>query len=72
MRGIVWGEYPELTGNDLGFVKNRDELDSVLDYAWKHSGYQDLYGGYNEPDMEEAAPPPTDSVLIQHESKKNP
>ena len=58
MRGIVWGEYPELTGNDSDFVKNQDELDSVLDYAWKHSGYKDLYEGYNEPDMEEAAPSP--------------
>ena len=35
MRGIVWSEYPELTGNDSDFVKNQEELDYVLDYAWK-------------------------------------
>ena len=56
MRGIVWGEYPELTGNDSDFVKNQEELDYVLDYAWKYSGYKDLYGDYNEPDTEEAVP----------------
>ena len=57
MRGIVWGEYPELTGNDSDFVKNQEELDYVLDYAWKYSGYKDLYGDYNEPDTEEATSP---------------
>ncbi|HNQ31850.1 MAG TPA: amidase domain-containing protein [Candidatus Woesebacteria bacterium] len=57
MRGIVWSEYPELTGNDSDFVKNQEELDYVLDYAWKYSGYKDLYGDYNEPDTEEATSP---------------
>jgi len=61
MRGIVWGEYPELTGDDSDFIKNQDELDYVLDYAWKYSGYEDLYGGYDEPDVEEVKPPPTES-----------
>ena len=57
MRGIVWGEYPELTGNASEFIKNREALDAVLDYAWKHSGNKDRYGGYNEPEMEEAPSP---------------
>jgi len=56
MRGIIWGEYPELTGNGSDFVKNQEELGYVLDYAWKHSGYKDLYRDYDEPDTEEAVP----------------
>ena len=57
MRGIVWGEYPELTGSESDFINNQNELDCVLDYAWKHSGYKGRYGGYDELEMEEAAPP---------------
>jgi len=57
MRGIIWGEYPELTGNGSDFVKNQEELGYVLDYAWKHSGYKDLYRDYDEPDTEEAVVP---------------
>ena len=46
MQEIVRGEYPELTGNAPDFIKNQEDLDAVLDYAWKHSGYKDRYGGY--------------------------
>jgi hypothetical protein len=54
MREIVWNEYPELTGKDSDFVKDQDELDCVLDYAWNHSGYKELRGGFGESDVEEA------------------
>lgn len=57
MRKIIWGEYPELTGNPSVFVKNQDELDYVLDYAWKYSGYKELYGKNNEPEILEAPQP---------------
>jgi hypothetical protein len=60
MREIVWNEYPELTGKDSDFVKDQDELDCVLDYAWNHSGYKELYGDYNESDAEEAKPSSTE------------
>ncbi|MCD4737775.1 MAG: hypothetical protein K8R89_00755 [Anaerolineae bacterium] len=62
MRRIVWGEYPELTELDSDFIENQTELDYVLDYAWKHSGYEDLYGEYDEPNTNEneAEPPPTE------------
>ena len=46
MRGILLGEYPDLTGIASEFIKNQEALDAVLDYAWKHSGYKDRYGGY--------------------------
>ena len=60
MRRIVWGEYPELTELDSGFIENQTELGYVLDYAWKYSGYKDLYGRYDEPDANEVKPPPTE------------
>ncbi len=60
MRRIVWGEYPELTELDSDFIENQTELDYVFDYAWKYSGYEDLYGGYDEPDANEVEPPPTE------------
>ena len=58
MRKIFWGEYPELTGSDSTFVKHPDEVNYIFNYAWKHSGYEKLYGGYAEPDMKEAKPSP--------------
>ncbi len=61
MRDIMWGAYPELTGNDSKFVTNHDELELIYDYAWKYSGYPELYGGYDGPDEKEAATPPTES-----------
>lgn len=51
MRKIIWGEYPELTSEDSKFIENPDELDFVFDYAWKYSGYKELYGGDEEPDI---------------------
>lgn len=54
MRRIVWEEYPELTGNSSVFVRSQEELDNVLDYAWEHSGYRNLYRGHNEIIFEEA------------------
>ena len=44
MRGIVWGEYPELTGVDSIFINSQYELDAIYAYAWKYSGYEELYG----------------------------
>ena len=58
MRRIVWEEYPELTKLDSNFIENQTELDYVFDYAWKYSGYEDLYGEYDEPDASEAEPLP--------------
>ena len=58
MRRIVWGEYPELTEIDSDFIEDQTELDYVLDYAWKYSGYEGLYGGYDEPEANEVEPPP--------------
>ncbi|NBD36174.1 MAG: hypothetical protein GVY30_09270 [Chloroflexi bacterium] len=60
MRRIVWGEYPELTEINSDFIENQTELDYVLNYAWKHSGYKGLYGGYNEPDANEVTSPPNE------------
>lgn len=60
MRGIVWGEYPELTGEDSIFINSPYELDAVYAYTWKYSGYEELYGGYKEPDIKEAKPLRTD------------
>jgi len=58
MRRIMWGEFPELTGSSSGFIENPDELDYVLAYAWKYSGYKDLYGDYHDNiDLQEAIPP---------------
>lgn len=57
MRGIIWEEYPELTGDNSEFIENQAELDSVFDYAWEHSGYKDLYSGYEETNAAEATPP---------------
>jgi hypothetical protein len=58
MRKIIWGEYPELTGEDSKFIENPDELGHVFDYAWKYSGYKELFGGNDEPDFREASPYP--------------
>lgn len=58
MRKIIWGEIPEL--NDVGtdFINTLEELKWVNDYAWKYSGYKDLYGGYQEEiDLNEAVIP---------------
>ncbi|NBD36173.1 MAG: hypothetical protein GVY30_09265 [Chloroflexi bacterium] len=57
MRGVIWEEYPELTGDDSEFIENQEELDSVFKYAWEHSGYKNLYSGYQEPSVEEATLP---------------
>lgn len=62
MRRIFWGEYPELTGVGSIFINDPDDLDCVYAYAWKYSGYKDLYGEYHDDiDLQEAIPPtPTD------------
>lgn len=57
----MWGEFPELTGPGSNFIKSSDELDYVYDYAWKYSGYREIYGDYHENnDLQEAiSPTPT-------------
>ena len=58
MRKIIWGEYPELTGSGSTFINNPDDLDFIYTYAWKYSGYQDLYGEYQDDiDLQEAILP---------------
>ena len=57
MRSILWGEYPELTGEGSIFVNKQEEIDDIFDYAWKGSGYQDLVGNYREPEEKEAISP---------------
>lgn len=58
MRKIVWGEYPDLTGEESKFINSPNELIYVYAYAWKYSGYKDLYGDYyNNIDLKEAIKP---------------
>ena len=57
MRRILWGEYPELTDESSTFVDNQEEINDILDYAWKHSGYKEMCGGYREVEEEEAVSP---------------
>ena len=59
MRGILLGEYPELTGVNSEYIEGQDELDYILMYAWKHSGYGDVYGDYPELDAGQAPSPPS-------------
>jgi hypothetical protein len=57
MRRILWGELPDLTGPDSDFIKSSEELDYIFAYAWKYSGYMDLYGDYHDDiDLPEAIP----------------
>lgn len=60
MKGILLGEYPELTGENSAFIKNQDELSYVLKYAGENMywGIERLFRRkYQEPDIEEANPP---------------
>lgn len=54
MRGILLGEYPELTGNNSVFISNQTDLSLVLNYASENSGFNELYGIYDEPNEPEA------------------
>ena len=64
MRGILWGDIPELTKIGAGYVGSQEELDYILDYAWEFSGYKDLYGRYKEPEIEEAKVPTPSAEII--------
>lgn len=58
MRRIVWGEVPELSQIGFGYIKSTEELEYVNAYAWKYSGYEDRYGGYEvDEDLKEAVIP---------------
>ncbi len=57
MRSILFGEQSDLTEIGAGFVNSQEELDYVLSYAWEFSGYKELYGKYNESDIEEVKSP---------------
>lgn len=59
MKGILLGEYPELTGKGSSFIRSTEELGLVLAYAGEHSGYNEL-GEYRELDVQEAQPVLTD------------
>jgi hypothetical protein len=62
MKGILLGEYPELTGPQPTLVHNQAELDSVLAYAGQHmqDGIWHLWPQPTEPDIPEALPSTTD------------
>jgi hypothetical protein len=59
MRQIVWNEHPELAEIGTEYIHNQEELEAVRAYAWKYSGYKKLYGGNQEPEVEEAKAPPS-------------
>lgn len=56
MKGILLGEYPELTGPQPRLVRNQAELDSVLAYAGQHmqDGIWRFWEPPREPDIPEA------------------
>ncbi|MFO7622980.1 MAG: hypothetical protein R6V73_01405 [Anaerolineales bacterium] len=56
MKGILLGEYPELTGPQPRLVRNQAELDSVLAYAGQHmqDGIWRFWEHPREPDIPEA------------------
>jgi len=64
LRNVFWGNYPDLTGIDSVFLTNPAEIDYIVNYAWKYSGYQEIYNSYNFPDMniEEAQSVPNQSL----------
>ena len=57
MRKIIWGEVPELTEIGAGYINSQEELEYVVSYAWKFSGYKEAYINYREPDIKEAKLP---------------
>lgn len=64
MRDIFWGEYPNLTNVNSEFLAGPTELDYVVSYAWKHSGYKDSYSKHSASgvEIEEAILLPDQSV----------
>lgn len=62
MKGILLGGYPELTGPQATLVRNRVELESVLEYVAQHARDGIWYWGLQptEPELPEALPPVAD------------
>jgi len=58
MEAIIWKEHPELN-RVSDFIKNEEEVDDVIRYALKYSGYDEIYGGRVFPEVKEALPIPT-------------
>jgi hypothetical protein len=54
MKGILLGEYPELTGRNSAFVKNQEEIDLIIGFAAKQINYK---GGNKGTDIPEAPNP---------------
>jgi hypothetical protein len=64
MREIFWGEYSDLTNVKSEFLADPTELDLLVEYAWKHSGYEENYSKHSTSgvEMEEATLLPDQSV----------
>jgi len=43
MRDILWGAYPELFSIS-NFINNEEEVVYVHNYAYRYSGYEEVYG----------------------------
>lgn len=54
MKGILLGEYPELTGKDSAFVKSQEDIDLIINYAAKQINSK---GGSKGTDIPEAQNP---------------
>ena len=67
MKGILLGEYPELTGPQPRLVRNQAELDSVLAYAGQHmqDGTWRFWEQPREPDIPEALLPAGTPIPIE-------
>lgn len=60
MKGILLGEYPDLTGKNSRYIHNSEELGGVLKYAGTHmnkSIFDIFKHKYVEPYVKEAEPP---------------
>jgi len=64
MRDIFWGEYPDLTNVNSEFLADPTEVDYIVNYAWKYSGYKDNYSKHSASGVEmgEATLLPDESV----------
>ncbi len=54
MKGILLGEYPELTGRDSAFINGQDDINLIIDFAAKQINFK---GGDKGTDIPEAQNP---------------
>lgn len=65
LREIFWGNFPELVTLDSGYITKPEEVDYVIDYVWKYSGYKNIYEISNSiDDLEEAIPSQKQTDLL--------